>query len=313
MKNRLMPTVVATIILMGSCSPQVEKQEKEIELKVMSWNVWHRGHSEAYPGKSCEGELGILKKSGADVITMIETYGNSMNVADHLGYYHRLLSNNLSIYSRYPIVKTYLFPDSIPTYNFGGVELDVNGKKVRVFDTWLNYLPDERLVPTDKTEAEILAWDDEGTRDDEVRRIMSVLQPFLAEADSIPVIMAGDFNDHSHLDWTEATKDMYHHGGAVVNWTVSKVMEEHNFKDSFRELHPHPEKGVDELGPTWYWSDGAKDRLDRIDFIYYQGKSLQAVQSESYNYDIAGMMDFYGEKFFYPSDHGFVLTTFHLK
>ena len=311
MKKQIFSLILLSALSFGGCTSQQTEQTKSVnELKVLSWNIWHGGHSKAYPGKSCEGALGILKKSNADIITMIETYGNSADVADHLGYYHRLISSNLSIYSRYPIIKTYTFPDSIDTFNFGGVEIDVNGKRVRVFDTWLHYLPDERLVPTDKSEAEILKWDDEGTRDDEIARIMPVLKPFMAEADSIPLIMAGDFNDHSHLDWTEATKNLYNHGGAVVNWTVSKVMEANNFKDSFREIHPNPEKDVKELGPTWYWTGDDKDRLDRIDFIYYQGNKLKVEKSESYNYDIAGYMDFYGEKFFYPSDHGFVMTTF---
>lgn len=55
----------------------------------------------------------------------------------------------------------------------------------------------------------------------------------IRQTDSIPMIMGGDFNVHSHLDWTDATKDMYHHGGAVVEWTVSKEMQNAGFKDSF--------------------------------------------------------------------------------
>ena len=46
--------------------------------------------------------------------------------------------------------------------------------------------PDMRLVPTDKSKEEILAWEMEGTRDEEIHKILSVLQPLLAEADSIP-------------------------------------------------------------------------------------------------------------------------------
>lgn len=288
---------------------------KNEQLKVLSWNIWHAGHSKAYPDKGCEGVIGILKKSQADVILMIETYGASNQVADALGYYHRLLSSNLSIYSRYPIVKTLTYPDSIATFNFGGVELDVNGRRVRVYDTWLHYLPDMRLVPTNQSEAEILAWDDEGTRDEEIRRILSVMQPTLAESDSIPVIIGGDFNVHSHLDWTEATKDLYNHGGAVVNWTVSTIMQQAGFKDSFREMNPNP---ATEPGSTWYWSDSAgvsdvKDRMDRIDFIYYQGKGIKAIESESYDGDLGGTLEFKGDRFFYASDHGFVLTTFTLQ
>ena len=112
-------------------------------------------------------------------------------VADSLGYQYYLISDNLCIYSRYPIVEKYAFPDSIGTFNFGGVKIDMDGTPVRIFDTWLHYLPDMRLVPTDKTEEEILAWETAGTRDDEIRKILSVLKPMLAEADSIPVIMGG--------------------------------------------------------------------------------------------------------------------------
>lgn len=187
--------------------------------------MWHGGHSKTYPGKGCEGTVGILKKSGADVVLMVETYGTAPMVADSLGYQYHLISDNLCIYSRYPIVEKYAFPDSIGTFNFGGVKIDMDGTPVRIFDTWLHYLPDMRLVPTDKTEEEILAWETAGTRDDEIRKILSVLKPMLAEADSIPVIMGGDFNVHSHLDWTEETRNLYNHGGAVVRWPVSVAME----------------------------------------------------------------------------------------
>lgn len=281
------------------------------ELRVLEWNVWHRGHSEAFGERACEGTREILRKSEADIILMVETYGCSDEIADCLGYYHRLLSDNLSIYSRYPIVRTYLFPDSISTFNFGGAEIDVNGRRVRVFDVWLHYLPDMRLVPTEKTEEEILAWDDAGTRDDEIRRILSVLGPFIAESDSIPVIMGGDFNDYSHLDWTDETRNLYGHGGAVVGWTVSKAMEQAGFRDSFREVNPDP---VQDPGATWLWdTDDEPTRMDRIDFIYYMGAGLQAEESEIYNAGLSDTLDFMGEKFFYASDHGFVMTTFSLE
>lgn len=93
------------------------------------------------------------------MVLMIETYGAALMVADSLGYSYNLISDNLSIYSRYPIIRKYAFADSISTFNFGGVMIDVDGKPVRVFNTWLHYLPDMRLVPTDKSKEEILAWE----------------------------------------------------------------------------------------------------------------------------------------------------------
>ncbi len=300
-------SILVCSVLFSCAQPSAKQSPKQ--LKVMAWNIWHAGHSEAYPKVGCEGTLGILKKSDADVILMIETYGSSAEVADHLGYYHRLISSNLSVYSRYPITKTFTFPDSISTFNFGGVEIDMDGKKVRLFDTWLHYLPDTRLVPTDKSEAEILAWDDAGSRDDEMRKIINVIKPYLAQSDSIPVIMGGDFNSHSHLDWTEATKDMYNHGGAVVDWTVSKIMENAGFIDSYREIHPDPTK---DLGVTWMHPVEENTEI-RIDYVYYTGKTIKATGSEYYNKNLGETLNLYGEDFFYASDHGLVLTTFEIE
>lgn len=305
-------SIVAALLTLtlfaASCAQPKGPHTKE--LKVLAWNIWHGGHSKAYPEEGCKGTIGILKQSNADVILMIETYGAAPMVADSLGYNYALLSDNLCIYSRYPIRKTFTYPDSISTFNFGGVEIDMDGTPVRLFDTWLHYLPDMRLTPTDRSEAEILAWDNEGTRDEEVRKILSVLQPILSQADSIPVIMGGDFNAHSHLDWTEATQNKYNHGGAVVRWTVSEEMQKANFKDSFREMNPDPVKNI---GTTWLYDNDEKlTRSDRIDFIYYQGKTIQAVESESYNQELTRPLMFKGEEFFYPSDHGFVMTTFQI-
>lgn len=312
MKTQSLVSITIVVLLLNiftSCS----NQEKEKQLTVLSWNVWHAGHSKAYGQKACDGTIGILKKSQADVILMVETYGAAPMIADSLGYDYHLISSNLCIFSRYPIIKKYTFPDVIDTFNFGGVEIDMDGTPVRLFDTWIHYLPDMRLTPTDKSEAEILAWDDAGTRDEEIRKILEVLKPMIAESDSIPIVMGGDFNSHSHLDWTEATKDMYNHGGAVVNWTVSKEMEAANFKDSFREINPDPVKNI---GTTWLTDADSLEtvnRQDRIDFIYYQGKTIQAVESECYDNILGEIFSFKGDDFFYASDHGFVLTTFKVK
>ena len=302
--------ILCCLFALAACAPQKESKKT---LTVLSWNVWHGGHSKTYPGKGCEGTIGILKKSNADVILMVETYGAAPMVADSLGYQYNLISDNLCIYSRYPITGKYAFPDSISTFNFGGVMIDVDGVPVRLFDTWLHYLPDMRLAPTDKSEEDILAWEREGTREKEIHKILTVLRPMLAQADSIPVIMGGDFNVHSHLDWTEATRNLYNHGGAVVNWPVSTAMQEAGFKDSFREMNPDP---ATHLGVTWLTDADSLEterRMDRIDFIYYQGKTIQVIESECYDNSLGKIFSFKGEDFFYPSDHGFVLSKFELK
>lgn len=309
--------IIVVMVAMFSCKSEQSNSSSNNSLKVLAWNIWHAGHEKAYPEIGCKETIGIMKQSEADIILMIETYGASTMVADSLGFYHRLLSNNLSIYSRYPIIETYTFPETISTFNFGGVKVDVNGQPVIVFNTWLHYLPDMRLTPTELSEKEILAWDDAGTRDEEIKAILSAIEPMLNDANNIPIIMGGDFNSHSHFDWTESTKDMFHHGGATVNWTVSRNMEDAGFKDSFREINPDQKN---DIGITWLYDvadeEGDEElptRMDRIDYIYYIGDKIEAKESEVYNCILGEQLSFKGKDFLYASDHGFVLTSFVIK
>ena len=69
----------------------------------------------------------------------------------------------------------------------------------------------------------------------------------------------------------------------MVDWPVSIAMEKAGFKDSFREMNPDP---VASPGVTWLADADSLEtecRMDRIDFIYYQGKTIQAIASECYD------------------------------
>lgn len=324
---------ICIVVVCGLYSPSIgsnsepenssQTPDPDQQLKVMVWNIWHRGHFKEYGQKACDETMSILKDSGADVILMVETYGASAAVSAKLGYHYKSITtgvnDNLSIYSRYEITDTYTF-STISNFNFGGVEINIKGKKVRIFNTWLHYLPSCIEVPLEKTAAEIIAWDDAGTRDDEIVKILTAIEPYLDESASIPVIMGGDFNCHSHLDWTEATKDMYNHGGHVIDWTVSNKMADAGFKDSFREMNPCPMK---EIGTTWSYSlesipgeiteaTDLNHRFDRIDYIYYQGKNLKVSSSDIHYEKLGETLTLNGKDYFYASDHGFVLTTFDI-
>ena len=309
-QNSIAILLVLAFSLFG-CSSKPELPQ----LKVLVWNIWHGGNDDSLPSDGRSSVIDIIRRSEADVVLMIETYGSAPLISDSTGLDYHLISSNLSIYSRFPITKQLAFRDSISTFNFGGVEiLAFDSIPIAVFDTWLHYLPDTRLVPTHLPEDSILAWENRGTRDDEVFKIVNSIEGYLANSKNVPVILGGDLNSHSHLDWTEATKDTFNHGGAVINWTISKALIDAGFTDSYREINPDP---LNELGKTWISGlneDGefGYTKEDRIDYIYYNGNMLKPIESESFVCPPGKMLEFRNKKIMYPSDHGFVLTTFEI-
>lgn len=121
----------------------------------------------------------------------------------------------------------------------------------------------------------------------------------LLQQDDVPLVVSGDFNSDSHLDWSENTKNLNGHKGYVIEWPTSKLMFKAGFQDSYRVLYPDVIKY-----PCLTWSTMAKNELQyRIDFIYYKGKGMKVLNSE--------MIDKHRVRF--PSDHAALMTTFKIK
>ncbi|SHG15337.1 LamG-like jellyroll fold domain-containing protein [Pedobacter caeni] len=173
-------------------------------LKVFSWNIWHGGHRYGQ-AVGLERVIETIKSTNADIVGLVETYGSGAVIADSLGYYFYLISANLSIISRYPILET--IREFHPS-NFGGVTLKLGpDKKLIYLNTWLNYLPDvDASIRQEKKNAEQLIKEEAPTRHAEIKEILKKISPLLKNTDHFPVIMGGDFNMGSHLDWTAATQ-----------------------------------------------------------------------------------------------------------
>ena len=118
----------------------------------------------------------------------------------------------------------------------------------------------------------------------------------------MPIIIGGDFNSSSHLDWTEDTKEA--HFGKVVKWTISQKMIDQGYVDSFRNINPDP---TTTLQGTWgYLEDGLENAVlsDRIDYLYYKGDGIKPLKSKIVMDDPVGG--------FFNSDHRAILTEFKL-
>lgn len=269
-------------------------------LKICSWNIWHGGHRYGQ-AVGLERVIETIKTANPDIVGLVETYGSGEIIADSLGYYFYLISSNLSIMSRYPITETI---KEFRPGNFGGVKLKLGpNKKLIYFNTWLDYLPDvDASIRQQNKSPEELIKDEATTRHAEIKEILKKIDPYLKNSANLPVIMGGDFNMGSHLDWIEETKAI--HYNRVVEWPESKEMIKAGFSDSYRELHVNP---LLDPGLTWGIRAATTTDLygvrDRIDFIYYKGKDLNPIESKVIDY----------HPVMFPSDHAAVVTLFQLK
>jgi len=181
-------------------------KEEKTNIKVMAWNILH-GANDIENG--VQNAIAIIKEIDPDIICMVETYGSGKRIADTLGYNFHLIASegtalddkriNLSIYSKYP------FGDRIDTdhpFYLGGSEVIINNKKIRVFSNWFHYLPwENEPEKMGKSVAELLAWERTETRVNMIQNVLPSIKKYAAETDSIPMILAGDMNTPSHLDW----------------------------------------------------------------------------------------------------------------
>ncbi|WP_165614857.1 LamG-like jellyroll fold domain-containing protein [Flagellimonas flava] len=282
-----------------SYNEEPEEEIKPQHLKVLAWNIWHGGHRYG-EAVGVQRVIETIKATNADIIGLIETYGSGEIIADALGYHFYLISSNLSIMSKYPITSTIT---AFKPFNFGGAQLRLGKNRDLIFfDTWLHYLPDygQEVIEGKKSPKQLIA--DEGkTRHAEVKSILMEIAPYLKKSNEVPIIMSGDFNVGSHLDWIEETKGIHYQ--RKVKWPVSMEMADAGFIDSYRELYIDPL-----LDPGFTWTPRAATSSnkyglrDRIDYIYYQGEALSAIESKVVDY----------HPIMFPSDHAGVLTVFRI-
>lgn len=282
------------------------------EFTVMAWNIWHGGNDEQLNEDGRQHVIDIIRNSGADIVLMIETYGTGQMVSEALGFNYHLIAEagtapddpaiNLSIHSRYPLGDRI---DFYRHFNVGGVEVNLSPtQRIVVFDTWFNYQPwEDQPAELGLDPDELVAWERSGTRPDEVTAILDGMQPWIDNAAAVPVIMGGDHNIWSHLDWTEDAREV--NRGLVVPWWTSSTIAARGFIDTFRLVHPSP---LAYPGVTWD-SPGKVDE-HRIDYIYFVGGKIRPLASEVRKVQFNQPIEIGGRTSMYPSDHGFVLTTF---
>jgi endonuclease/exonuclease/phosphatase family metal-dependent hydrolase len=286
--KKLLLAILTLTSLSGAAGAQ------QTELTVMSFNIWGGGANEQKP---VDETAAVIKAVGADIIGIQETRlegeactaescppgGESVagRLAAALGFHHydqtrengALWAN--AVISRYPIGKA--------TPNDLGVEIDVNGRKVHVFNI---HLDDAPYQPYQLLNIEYGPYPFLKTAEEAVKAAAETRGPALkllfddmaAAGEADAAFVMGDFNEPSHRDWTEAAAKAGLHPIAVPFPSV-KAVEEKGFIDTFRAVFPDP---VAKPGFTWTPTSDPKatdDHHDRIDFLLARAPKLEVLQA----------------------------------
>ncbi|KUN01963.1 hydrolase [Streptomyces yokosukanensis] len=267
------------------------------ELRVMSWNLW-LGGSEVDDHRA--KQLKVVLESGADVVGLQETGGSAaQELAEALGWHHHRAGENLGVLSRHPITARFGDPD-VGFYGAAGVRIAVApGREVDVWIAHLHYTPygPYESVFDGLPAAELIAHEE--LRLTQMRDALGRIAQ--SGGADVPVVLVGDFNCPSHLDWPD------------VAWPVTKAAEDAGFADSYREAHPDP---VAEPGHTWspihpVHEDGSgrPEPQDRIDYVLHRGLTVRdartLVTGSPRPWPDVADND-------WPSDHAAVVATFAL-
>ncbi|HMS55704.1 MAG TPA: endonuclease/exonuclease/phosphatase family protein [Fimbriimonadaceae bacterium] len=255
----------------------------------MTWNIWHGGRED---GESVGPKrvVEVMKQSRADLIAMQETYGSGELISQALGFNFLLRATNVSIHSRFPILEDISVHE--PFKCVGAIVELPNRSKLAFYSIWLPYSGEIWEEGTRKNDLVSLLAACKSSEPD-LRAIRDGIEARLSKYPGIPVIIAGDFNSMSNLDYSAVAIDQYK---VIVDWPTSNVLPESGYRDSYREVNPVVNRQKDR---TWT-PRFPKQEQDRIDFIYYRGGELSPMASE--------VIDTLEEGF--PSDHAAVVTRF---
>ena len=325
-------------------------QRQTVRLKVLQLNLWIQGR--IVPG-GVGGIIDIIDQTNPDIVFLCEIRKEENNpFIDNLKeelkkrnkeYCGRYMDQGVTVLSKYQLTNVgspfTLENGSRPVCK---ATLEIGEKTLTVYSVHWDYTHYECYMPrgysgttwkkikapADNADSVLIAnrisYRDEG--------VSALLKDAKQETEQGHiVILGGDFNEPSHLDWQADTKDLRNHNGLVINWDCSVMLHEAGYKDVYRELYPN---AVTHPGFSWpagnqaapmeklMWVPDADDR-DRIDFIYYYpDKSLTlkeaALVGPKEDLCSGEIVDgktqdhFVEPQGIWPSDHKGVLATFEL-
>lgn len=262
-------------------------------LDVLTWNIWHGGREDGEdegPARVAD----VLRDSGAELIALQETYGSGERLAEALDFHFHPRGTNVSILSRYPVLEDLSVG---PEFNCVGALVALpDGGRAAFYSIWLPYSGEIWAAGTRDTSdpASMLAACQASS--DLMQELWPAIQTrhaALEDSADVPLILAGDYNTMSHLDYAEVGRDQY---GVPLAWPVTEALARAGLRDAYRECNRSIDRSADAT-----WTPRFPDQeQDRIDFIHYCASDVRATESRILREHPDG----------FPSDHAAVLARF---
>ena len=320
---------------------------KSRELRVLQMNIFHEGTQVEGGFEAIADEVIHLD---ADIVMFSEIrnyHGKKFmpRILDELKkkgatyYGEHSEFGDVSVISKFEIKEHY--PIKTPGNSLSKTRVEYNGHDIVVYSCHLDYTNDATFLPRGYDGNSLKKLDAPVTDVAEVVKMMkrstrgegleAVLEDAEKEEGNI-IIIGGDFNEASHLDWNEQTKDLWDHHGTVIPWECSNMLIGKGYKDAYREIYPNPVTHpaftfpADNPGikvKTLSWAPDADERT-RLDYIYFMpNKKLKLTEAAIVGPDSSilhfkRVKETSQDRFItplkvWPSDHKGTLAVFKLK
>ena len=235
----------------------------------------------------------LIQDLNPDIIGLQESYGIGLDVASSLDYcYYGSEDGSTAFLSKYEI--------EVMSDDYSRIHFD-NEKILNFFNIHFSAHPYQPYEIRDENISTVweIEHQAEETRRDEFESVIMEMSDIIKDEE---IILVGDFNEPSHLDWTFEAAEQGLNFGLEVNWPISSTLQSLGLIDAYRQQYPNE---IEFPGHTWTPMQSDNEIYDRIDFIYYSG------QMELKDVSIIGpdhLSDIVID--YYESDHRAVLAKF---
>lgn len=227
------------------------------KFKVQTFNLWFGG-ARVTDGRTKIAD--VLRRFPADVVALQETlYELGREATQQLNLFHVQEGFDTALASPFEleIVRTDL------DLNATAAWVEVDDSRILMWSVHLHHMdygPYGALV--ELPHEQVLSAEFELRRLEQIKLILTKTEEILGASDC-PVVIAGDFNSPSSIDWR--LRD----DRPSVRWPSVDAMHDAGFVDAFREVFPDP---VAAPGDSWSQIEPLDlEPRDRIDFIFARG------------------------------------------